>query len=437
MGPRDRVRDFLLRQSAVRRLWGVGRRWQLHRGYEMRRDRYASAAWERGLVYREADVARSVRAHVAARGYVPVPKRPGEVHTFAFVPNRGWHAALLNDMRELGPVTLFDYVSLGFQWEEFYRVTAAGRARRRAMNALALSALREAHARRPVDYVFVYASGVEVSAETISRITEELGIPTVNLCLDDKQSWTGAWMGDHRAGQVDIAAAFDLSWTTARLACEWYLVEGARPLYMPEGFDASKYRPMNLPRDIPVSFVGAAYGFRRDVVEFLRRRQAPIQVFGPGWGTRSVWGEEQVEVINRSLINLGMGGIGYSEDLTNVKTRDFEVPGTGGGLYLTSFNADLARHFIVGEEIACYRSRDEMLELIRHYLQNADEACMIAHRARARCLREHRWLHRYRRLCQILGVLAAEGAECLSTGAEGWVEPGRDALGARRERWHG
>ena len=44
---------------------------------------------------------------------------------------------------------------------------------------------------------------------------------------------------------------------------------------------------------------------------------------------KRVWGDEQVRVINRSKINLGMGGIGYSERLTNVKTRDFEIPGTG------------------------------------------------------------------------------------------------------------
>jgi len=69
-------------------------------------------------------------------------------------------------------------------------------------------------------------------------------------------------MGDHRAGQIDIGPAFDISWTSARVACEWYMVEGARPIYMPEGCDIATYRPMEVPRDIPVSFIGGAYGFR-------------------------------------------------------------------------------------------------------------------------------------------------------------------------------
>jgi spore maturation protein CgeB len=100
-----------------------------------------------------------------------------------------------------------------------------------------------------------------------------------------------------------------------------------------------------------------------------------------------------------------MGGIEYSESLTNVKGRDFEVPGTGGGMYLTSFNPDLAQHFEVGREIVCYSNRDEMVELIRHYLARPEEADAIAQRARARSLREHRWLHRYQSMLRIFGVL--------------------------------
>jgi spore maturation protein CgeB len=100
-----------------------------------------------------------------------------------------------------------------------------------------------------------------------------------------------------------------------------------------------------------------------------------------------------------------MGGIEYSEALTNVKGRDFEIPGTGGGMYLTSFNPDLAQHFDIGNEIVCYRNRDEMVELIRYYLARRDEAEAIARRARERCLREHRWLHRYETMLRVLGVL--------------------------------
>jgi glycosyl transferase family 1 len=383
----------------VAEAWAAWKRRRLHRDYAAKADWYAGRA---PVAYREEDVVADVRRRLAARR--PPPKRRvGEIHTFAFIPRIGWHGTLYNDLAELGPVTEFDYVALGYRWQEFHRGDRRGVDRRREMNARALAALRAAHRERPVDWVFVYASGLEIQTEWIQAIVDELALPTVNMCLDDKQSWTGSRVGGQRRGQVDIARAFDLSWTSATVACQWYLAEAARPLYMPEGFDLKTCSPMAVVADIPVSFVGGAYGFRRSVVRYLRRHQVPVRAFGPGW--EEGWVEKPAEIFNRSLINLGMGGIGYSETLTNVKGRDFEIPATGGGMYLTSFNADLAHHLLVGQEVVCYGSREELVDLARYYLARPGEAKAIAARARARCLAEHRWRHRYEKICRILQIL--------------------------------
>ncbi|MGB0383223.1 MAG: CgeB family protein [Ardenticatenaceae bacterium] len=397
-------KNVLLRQPFWQKAWGIFRRGQLLREYAARREYYAGLASEQGLVYKEIDLINAIQTKLKKRHYYPEQRSLGDIHTFAFIPLRSGHHHLLSDLRELGPLTVFDYESFGFRVEEFRRADEVGLARRQAMNEMVMPALRAAHAERPVDWVFVYASGLEISASTVQSIIEKVGLPTVNLCMDDKQSWTGRWMGDHFAGQVGIASIFDLSWTTARVACEWYLVEGGRPIYMPEGFDMSSYRPMPVAKDIPISFMGRAYGYRPLVIRYLRQHGVPIQTFGSGWPD-SRWVDDPVEIINRSLINLGMGGIGYSESLTNVKGRDFDIPGVGGGVYLTSFNPDLAQHFVTGKEIVCYRNRDEMLELIRYYLAHPEEAMAIAQRGYKRSLQEHRWLHRYQKICRILGIL--------------------------------
>ncbi|MGI9032840.1 MAG: CgeB family protein [Acidimicrobiales bacterium] len=393
------------RWKAYRRASGAWQRSRLEHHYLARRERYAAEARQRGLSYREGQVCGAIGARLGARGYTPPVRPMGKVHTFAFIPRISWHCALYSDLHELGPVTEFDYVKSGHQIEDLRGVDDKAGARRDDINSRMLSALRAAHNRRPVDWLFAYANGWEIQADAIREVVEELGIPTVNMCLDDKQSWTGPWLGKQRAGQIDIGPAFDVSWTSARVACEWYLVEGARPIYLPEGFDMHTFRPMPLERDIPVSFVGADYGFRPDVIEHLKDCGIPVRAFGPGWGAGSVTGDDQVAVFNRSRINLGMGGIGCSEDLTNVKTRDFEVPGTGGGVYLTSFNADLAQHFEIGQEVVCYGNRAELIELARYYLGRPEEADDIAQRGRERCLAQHRWLHRYQRILAILGVL--------------------------------
>lgn len=393
------------RSPAYQSTWGALQRLRLRQAYLQRRERYAAEASAQGLVYREADVGLAVRHRLADRGYAPARRRLGEVHTFAFVPRVGGNAALYGDLVELGPVTEFDYAALGYTLEELRQVNQHSADRRGEINRKMLAALREAHRRRPVDWVFVYANGWEVEAAGVRQIVDELGMPVVNMCLDDKQSWTGPPVGGQRVGQVDIAPVFDLSWTSARVACEWYLVEGGRPVYLPEGFDSAMYRPMEVEQDIAVSFLGAGYGYRPSVIRHLQRSGILVQTFGPGWPSGWTWGDEQVEVFNRSVINLGMGGIGFSEDFTNVKSRDFEIPGTGGGVYLTRFNPDLAQHFVIGQEILCYSTRDELVELVRYYQTHPEEVKEIAARGRDRCLAEHRWLHRYDHVLRLLGVL--------------------------------
>lgn len=394
------VKNVVRTWAPVAQAWSLLGSRRVHDEYRRRREHYARLAAERGIVYTEENVAAEVRKRLAARGYTPVRRGPGEVHTFSCVPLYSWHRHLLPDLHELGPVTTFDYESLGYT----YAQVSASTELLDEMSARILPALREAHARHPVDWVFYYGGGQDISPAVVRRITEELGIPVVNLSLDDKQGWAGASTRPWRTGAVDITKEFDLYATSARVACEWHMLEGGRPLYMPEGFDASAYAPRDGKRDIDVSFVGVAYGFRIPVVEYLRKHGINVATFGAGW-PGSGWTSDIVDVFNRSRINLGMGGIEYSESLTNVKGRDFEIPGTGGGMYLTSFNPDLAQHFHVGQEIVCYRNRDEMLELIRWYLAHPEEADAIAARARARSLREHRWLHRYQKMLSILGVL--------------------------------
>jgi hypothetical protein len=398
------MKTVLAADPRFQAVWGTFRRAGLHRSYAARREHYASAAADRGLVYSPEATAEAVRERLGARGFTPARRSPGEVHTFAFLPSVGWHDLLLNDLRELGPVTVFDYTALGYSADDFYPPQRGSASLRSSMNQELLPALRKAHAVRPVDWVFVYASGGELGTGLVSRIIEELGIPVVSMFLDDKHGWEGTPSGAQRSGQVDIVKEFDLSWTSARVACEWYMVEGARPLYMPEGFDVATYHPLQLDKDIPASFLGSAYGYRARLIGYLRSHGVDVRTYGSGW-PGSEWVQDVAEIPNRSIINIGMGGIGYSPSLTNLKARDFEIPGTGGGVYITSYNADLAQHFILGEEILCYGSPDELLELVRYYLARPEEATGIAERGMQRCLREHRWLHRYQKICGILGIL--------------------------------
>lgn len=382
----------------------IYRDWQLLSTYRKRREAFWKVALERGIKYEEPLVVQQILNRIKNRGYSPSKRKIGEIHTFACIPQFSWHSQLLPDLRELGPITLFDYIALGFRHDEFAYSGRIGIERRRDMTTRVYESFRAAHAEKPVDWLLCYGGGQDNSASVIRRITDEFGVPTANMTFDDKHGWVGPNVGEHRTGSGDITKEFDLFVTSARVACEWHMLSGGRPIYMPEGVDINHFSPIGLERDIPVSFVGAAYGFRQAVVRFLKKYGIPIRTFGVGWPGEG-WVPDSVQIFNRSQINLGMGGIGYSESLTNVKGRDFEIPAVGGGVYLTSFNPDLAQHFVIGDEILCYRNREEMVELIRHYLARPEEAIQIAARGRVRCRREHRWLHRYKKMLTILGVL--------------------------------
>jgi hypothetical protein len=153
------------------------------------------------------------------------------------------------------------------------------------MNDMLVGAVREAHAVRPVDWVFFYGGGQDYSPAMLRRLTAELGIPLVNMSLDDKQGFVGHRVGDAHSGAFDITRDTDLFMTSARSACEWHMAEGGRPVYMPEGFDASAYGPRIVERDLDVSFVGGAYGFRFSIVDFLRKHGVNVTTFAAG----SIW----------------------------------------------------------------------------------------------------------------------------------------------------
>lgn len=375
-----------------------------HREYLGRRENYHTLGGEPTLTPESAEA--ELRSRLAARGYRPTPRKWGGIHTFAFIPKVSWHTTLYESLARMGPVTAYDYISMGVTPDDLAGGSAKTIRARDKVNAGVVSAFEKANESNPVDWIFVYATGSEIRAGVIAELQRRFGVPCVIMCLDDKNSWAGPMLDDHRGGQIDLAPVFDLSWASASVACPWYKAEGGNPIYMPEGCDPRHYRPMDLPKDIPISFVGAVYNRRAQVVRLLRRHGVPIQVFGPGWGTSVPSDEEKIGIFNRSVLNLGLGWAGWSDQITNVKGRDFELPCVGGGAYLTTYNSDFARHFDVGQEVLCYGNDFELVEMIRHYLARPDVCAAIGRAARARCIQEHTWEHRFAQIGRMAGFLA-------------------------------
>ena len=376
--------------------------------YRQRRERYKELVASSPDAYRpEAHLARA-RAKIAGRGYSATLRRKGEIHTFAAIPSNWPHQNhIASALSPLGPVTRFDYTTRSITLDAIRTCSANHVSTQQRLFAELLREMREAHRARPIDWFFSYALGWDMTAEVLAKIHEEFGIPTVNISLDDKNWWDVIERRDPASAMKSFAPRYDLGWTSARSVLPWYWAEGGQAIFLPEGVNSDWFAPVDVKQDIDVGFVGNCFGYRPLIIETMRRAGISVRLHGGGWPEHAIPlpDEEMRAFFSRCRINLGMGEMHYSRWMTNLKGRDFEAPSTGRGLYLTSYNADLASCFVVGEEIDCYRGTDELIDLLRSHLNNPDRAREMARRARLRCQGEHQWIHRYQTILTALGVL--------------------------------
>jgi spore maturation protein CgeB len=258
-----------------------------------------------------------------------------------------------------------------------------------------------AHAARPVDLVFAYGSHLDFEHDTLKKIRSS-GVPVALLCLDDKHIFRAKNYG-YPNGQQPLIGAADVHVTNSLECVRWYVAHGVAGYFMPQGIDPEIFKPLQIAKDLDVSFIGQRYGGRGRLVDTLRACDIRVTCFGAGWGTRGISESEKVEIYNRSRVNLGIGGTGLSNKITCIKGRDFEVPSCGS-LYLTTYNHELTGMFAIGGEILCYHNEIDCAEIIRYCLERPEEAAAIGRAARQRCLKDHTWQGRIAGLLEWMGI---------------------------------
>jgi spore maturation protein CgeB len=341
-----------------------------------------------------------IRKLVASRFPGKRPKLKGDLHILSIYHNYNWEGPSLGpSLAALGEVQHLDWrdpaLAGGKQPEE------AGW--QEAMNEGLLNKVQAWSAHRQFDVIFTYLSGEQMSPAAMQSL-HRLDAPIVNLALNDKETFVGKMRGGHAAGARDICRHFDLCWTSTIDALEKYVVEGATPLYLPEGANPDIHRPYDEERIYDVSFVGQCYGNRPETIARLRESGVRVEAFGPGWPAGPLTMEEMVRIWSRSKINLGFGGVLGHKETYCLKGRDFEVP-MSGGLYLTEQHDELIPFYEIGREIVTYSDFNDLLDKIRWLLSDKKQAEAIRCAGRARALREHTWEMRFDRVFRLLGAL--------------------------------
>jgi spore maturation protein CgeB len=370
--------------------------------YLATRDRYYSQARE--LFSTPGYEARSRELLLRSwSGPAQIKSRASDVRLFLSTMMIETACPILPELQRNFDATVFDYSPYV---PAMHSAGSNGSWRDRLQEDL-LAAVRKAHAERPLDLVWLYVTHRECKPQTLQAI-RAMGIPVAVISLDDKHAFEQDLSVGLPNGQKPLIGSADVFLTNSAECLRWYIAVGGAAYFFPEAADPDFFRPIPVQKDIPVSFVGGAYGPRVKFIERLKKAGIPIHCFGRGWGTRVVSQPEMVEIFNRSLLNLGYGGVGMSEQITCLKGRDFEVPMTGN-LYLTTYDAELTRMYDIGREIACYRSEWDCVEQIRYYLERPEEARLMGYAARERSIQQHTWTRRMTALLTWMGILAQEG----------------------------
>jgi len=274
----------------------------------------------------------------------------------------------------------------------------------RAGNARCLiEQVTRAHRERPIDVLIGTMVAQNTPLETLQAI-RNLGIPVVNIAMDDRLPDHWQHHADFRYGAIGLAPATDLVLETTPEYLRRYLAEKCPAIFWPFGSDPELFQPA-AKKDIDVAFVGNNYGWRHDLIAAIEKAGVKVEAFGSGFANGHIDASRVADVFNRARIVLGYGYVAYSRRVTTLKLRDLDGP-MAGALYLTSHNPDLARLYEIGREIETYHSINECVEKTVYYLSHDDERERIAAAGRARALREHTWDARLREAFEMVGVLA-------------------------------
>ena len=164
------------------------------------------------------------------------------------------------------------------------------------------------------------------------------------------------------------------------------------------------------------SFVGGLsldHGERLRFMEDVARR-VDLHVWGYGKESLSddsplkrlhhgeAWALDMYRVLEQSALTLN-NHIDVAQDNAN-NMRLYEATGVGT-LLVTDAKKNLPDLFEPGKEVVTYRSVEECVELIRHYLAHPQEREKIAQAGQAHTLREHTYAHRMQELSEILTPL--------------------------------
>jgi spore maturation protein CgeB len=216
---------------------------------------------------------------------------------------------------------------------------------------------------------------------------------------------------------IEPLKKFDLVLSSLPNYVERFRAHGIRSGWLGLGFEASLLDRVQRTDEHPVVFVGGvsvAHPIRNLLLE---RVAAEVPLEWWGYGARTLppasplrrrhrgeaWGLDAYRALAAGRICINRHEAIAGDYANNM--RLFEATGVGT-LLITDAKKNLPDLFEPGREVVVYRSDDELLELVRYYVEHAGEGRAIAAAGQRRTLAEHTYRHRLAKLVELLSALA-------------------------------
>jgi spore maturation protein CgeB len=250
-------------------------------------------------------------------------------------------------------------------------------------------------------FITCLSVGYGVDKKFIKKLNQK-NVITLFFNLDDDTKFSYKENSEFY-GPRAIASEVDVFLTSSSNSIKKYIVEGGRAIFSPEGANPELFFPIQVKNKYDVVFIGALYGIRKRLIEFLKRKNINIIAFGHGSPNGIPSFEEMNQIWNESKIVLGHGGIGYSNELRHLKGRDFEAI-MSGTCYITTRLPELEEIFQEDKNIILYDTFEECAEKIKYLLNNSEQISIIKSNV-LKIRKQHTWENRFLTVFRELGII--------------------------------
>ena len=249
------------------------------------------------------------------------------------------------------------------------------------------------HVKKTAPDLLFISKGETITPETLWEIRKKTDTVIVNVFPDNP-----LYMGRFEA--IEPCHHFFVKDTYVRDTLRKAGLKNVR--YLPQCTDPDVHRPVELAEDekaeysADVSLIGSMYPYRLKFIEELLEF-SPV-LWGRGWARsgnqkimqfyrgRDIRGNQKTKAICGTKISLNPHH--PLNDIHGVNRRTYDIAACMG-FQIADCKRDLEALFKVGEEIICFRTLNELKDLLRYYLKHPDERADIAKAAYKRVLKEH------------------------------------------------